>query len=61
MSVTAVVTTEDGELNILMLGVSWDGIQMSRVFLICNENLAGVLHTFLVYRAVMQDGAVEKV
>ena len=56
MSVTAVVTAEGDVVNIHMLGASCDGILMSWVFLICNEHLAEMLHAFLVYRAVMQDG-----
>ena len=56
MSVTAVVIAEVGVGSIYMLGASWVGILMSWVFFICNEHLAEMLHVFLVYRAVMQDG-----
>ena len=55
MSIMAVVVAEGVVVNIQMLGVSWDGILTSWVFLICSEDLVEMLHAFLVYRAVMRD------
>ena len=56
MSVMAVVVAEGGVVNIHTLGVSWDGILIFWVFLICSEHFVAMLHVFLVYIFVMQDG-----
>ena len=56
MNVMAVVAAEGGVVNIEALGVSWECILTSCVFLICSEHLDKMLLAFLVYRAVMQDG-----
>ena len=54
MSVTAVVTAEDGVVNIHMLGANVEGILTLLVFLISSEHRVAILSAFLVYNAVIQ-------
>ena len=54
--VNMVVTADGAIVKIQTFGASCEGILTSKVFLICNEHLVGILAVFLVYKAVMQDG-----
>ena len=56
MSMTAVVTAEDGVVNIHMLGANLEGILTLWVFLIFSEHHVAILAVFLVYYAVIQVG-----
>ena len=56
MSVTAVVTAEDGVINIHTLGAILEGILILWIFQIFSEHWAEMLAPFLVYNAVMQVG-----
>ena len=49
---------EEAVVKIHTFGVVWDGMLMSEVFLICNEDLEVMFAKFLVYKAEDQVGVL---